>query len=203
MSKIEQNREKKRRAIMEGAQSIFLSEGYSMASMDAVASKAGVTKQTLYRYFPSKMDLFDATLRFIGESNNAQFSYYLKEPDTTHALLEFGYAFVRFHFSNDHLATLRLLIAEQAQAPEIVDRFFALGSDESDEQLKQFFETRFGVQNAGTLVDLWTGMLLAPRMSILLGRQDMDESEIRVHVASATTLLLDAIIENRECSKGN
>ncbi len=34
MSKIEQNREKKRRAILEAAKENFLSEGYVLANMD-------------------------------------------------------------------------------------------------------------------------------------------------------------------------
>ena len=52
MSKIEQNREKKKQAILVAAKEVFLLEGYTSASMDVIAAKASITKQTLYRYFP-------------------------------------------------------------------------------------------------------------------------------------------------------
>ncbi len=78
MSKIEQNREKKRRAILEAAKENFLSEGYVLANMDKISAHAGMTKQTVYRYFPSKAALFEATLRQIGENMDGGFVTHLK-----------------------------------------------------------------------------------------------------------------------------
>jgi len=52
----------KQRQIADAARSLFLAQGYAGTSMDAVAGLAGVSKQTLYRYFPSKTDLLIAVL---------------------------------------------------------------------------------------------------------------------------------------------
>ena len=41
----------KRRQVMEGARTIFLSEGFDGASMNDIARAAGVSKGTLYVYF--------------------------------------------------------------------------------------------------------------------------------------------------------
>ena len=53
----------KRRQIMEGARQVFLSSGFDGASMNDVARAAGVSKGTLYAYFNSKEELFEAIIR--------------------------------------------------------------------------------------------------------------------------------------------
>lgn len=45
------------------ARQVFLANGYPGATMDAVASGARISKQTLYRRFPSKEALFEAVVR--------------------------------------------------------------------------------------------------------------------------------------------
>nr|MBP9183997.1 helix-turn-helix transcriptional regulator [Fuscovulum sp.] len=53
----QQNRLNRERAILDAALKVFAATGYSGATMDAVAAEAGVTKPTLYSYFPSKESL--------------------------------------------------------------------------------------------------------------------------------------------------
>src|SRR5882724_10833271 len=50
----------KRRQIIEGARTVFLTQGFDAASMSDIARKAGVSKGTLYVYFKSKDELFEA-----------------------------------------------------------------------------------------------------------------------------------------------
>ena len=50
--------ERKRAAILQAAIDLFLKNGYSNTSMDAIAAKAGVTKQTVYAHCKSKDALF-------------------------------------------------------------------------------------------------------------------------------------------------
>ncbi len=52
------NSEKKRRAILEAAMSVFLKSGYLGASMDEIAALAQVSKQTVYKQFSNKESLF-------------------------------------------------------------------------------------------------------------------------------------------------
>ncbi|PGL67494.1 TetR family transcriptional regulator [Bacillus sp. AFS055030] len=44
--------------IVENAIQLFLQNGYQLVSMDDVAKKCGVTKATVYYYYPTKADLF-------------------------------------------------------------------------------------------------------------------------------------------------
>jgi TetR/AcrR family transcriptional repressor of mexJK operon len=48
--------------VIEGA-AVFLREGFEGASVDEIARDAGVSKATLYSYFPDKQHLFLAVLR--------------------------------------------------------------------------------------------------------------------------------------------
>ncbi|TDX33371.1 TetR family transcriptional regulator [Rhodovulum visakhapatnamense] len=49
--------------VLEGARDIFLRDGFERASVDAIARAAGVSKATLYNYFPDKRLLFSEVLR--------------------------------------------------------------------------------------------------------------------------------------------
>ena len=44
--------------VLEGAKEVFLTDGFEGASVDDIARKAGVSKATLYSYFPDKRMLF-------------------------------------------------------------------------------------------------------------------------------------------------
>lgn len=49
---------RKRRAALEAATDLFLTQGYAGTSMDQVAARAAISKQTVYKQFASKEALF-------------------------------------------------------------------------------------------------------------------------------------------------
>jgi AcrR family transcriptional regulator len=65
--------EKARHAILEAAAKLLLLRGLGAVSMDAVAETAGVSKATIYRWWPSKeMLALDALLEWAGASAPAR-----------------------------------------------------------------------------------------------------------------------------------
>lgn len=52
----------KRNQMLTAARSLFLTRGYAGTSMDLVTSEAGISKQTLYRYYATKEALFSDLL---------------------------------------------------------------------------------------------------------------------------------------------
>ena len=50
--------------ILEAARRIFANEGFSRATVDDIASAAGVAKGTVYLYYQSKRDIYFAALKF-------------------------------------------------------------------------------------------------------------------------------------------
>jgi AcrR family transcriptional regulator len=56
----------RRLQLLDAALGVFATEGFQAATMEAVASEAGVTKPVLYQHFPSKRELFLELLRDVG-----------------------------------------------------------------------------------------------------------------------------------------
>ena len=54
--------DKKRAAILEAAEALFLEGGYDRTSTDAIASRAGVSKRTVYDHFGDKERLYAAVV---------------------------------------------------------------------------------------------------------------------------------------------
>lgn len=193
MSKIEQNKELKKQAILGAAEKVFLDEGYVLASMDKIASIAQVTKQTVYRYFPSKEELFKETLKYIAESTDESFLTSLEHTDTKKALLQFAKGFIRFHLTDKHLAIYRLLVSESKKAPELTSSFFEVGPNQTEETLSQFLIERLGDKFSAYRAKLWMAMLLEIRSSVLVGMKQPSDKQIENHAKEATDLFIAAI----------
>jgi len=62
-----QDREAKRRRILEAAAAEFAQCGFDTASIESIASRAGIGKGTIYTYTGSKDQLFSACLQLFGD----------------------------------------------------------------------------------------------------------------------------------------
>jgi AcrR family transcriptional regulator len=63
--------ERARQAILQAAADLLLDEGIAHVSMDAVADRAGVSKATIYRWWPSKERLaLEALVEWTGTSSS-------------------------------------------------------------------------------------------------------------------------------------
>ena len=62
---------RKRQAIMEAATALFLRDGYRNTSMDQVAADAAVSKQTVYKQFADKEQLFRDIVLGVTASSEA------------------------------------------------------------------------------------------------------------------------------------
>jgi AcrR family transcriptional regulator len=55
--------------ILEAAMAVFAEKGFAASRMEDIAARAGVTKGTIYLYFPSKEEVFKTLVRdFIGST---------------------------------------------------------------------------------------------------------------------------------------
>lgn len=61
--KRERRKEARPGELLEAALDLFVEKGYAATRVDEVASRAGVSKGTLFLYFPSKEELFKAVVR--------------------------------------------------------------------------------------------------------------------------------------------
>ena len=117
----------KRRQVMEGARTIFLSEGFDGASMNDIARAAGVSKGTLYVYFDSKEQLFEALIRE-GKKEQAERLVFPGEPGDARELLGgFGRRLIELMTRPENIAYVRIVIAATAKFPRLGQAFYEAG----------------------------------------------------------------------------
>ncbi|PRY59854.1 TetR/AcrR family transcriptional regulator [Glycomyces artemisiae] len=111
--------EAKRAAVLDAAEALFVAEGYEVASVDAIAARAGVSKRTVYDHFGDKQHLFAAVLDRSGETLIATIRAAIDEEltadrDVREALLAFARRIATETFPMSAYAVFRRL---NAQAP--------------------------------------------------------------------------------------
>lgn len=84
----------KRRQIMDGARSAFLASGFDGASMNDIAREAGVSKGTLYAYFGSKEELFEAIIQAEYSQAAERLCAFKRGGEVREMLMDFGFRLI-------------------------------------------------------------------------------------------------------------
>lgn len=172
LSRRQQNRLNRERAILDAALTVFAAAGYSGTTMDVVAAEAGVTKPTLYSYFPSKESLFQAMML---EKRDVMLDVFEHPSDQGMVgdLLVFAWAYADTVMRPEMLSLARLIIGEVSRFPEIGRAYQASGPDHLLRGIMRFLEAQ---RRSGRLAfddaelaaqDLWGLILSAPRTQAL------------------------------------
>jgi AcrR family transcriptional regulator len=66
------NETERKKTLLERILQLFFNEGLSSQTMEGVADKIGVSKRTLYKYFPNKDQLIDSVILYKLESVESQ-----------------------------------------------------------------------------------------------------------------------------------
>jgi TetR/AcrR family transcriptional repressor of mexJK operon len=119
------SRAAKPQQILDAARELFLRDGFSTTSMDAVAKAAGVSKATVYAHFTSKEELFAAMMdaecrRTWPEITSDE----IGRLDPIPKLREVAERYVRFITSGYPVALLRVVSAEAARNPTLGRIFY-------------------------------------------------------------------------------
>lgn len=133
------DRDTRRLAILDVAEEVFLEVGYSAASMSMIAARLGGSKGTLYNYFRSKEELFEAyvTRHCIWQQETMD-KLYSQGGDGRAALMELGRSLLRHVLSGFGLRNFILVISEAGRAPEIGRLFYEAGPLRGAENLANF-----------------------------------------------------------------
>ncbi len=133
----------KARQILDGARKAFLAEGFDAASMNEIAREAGVSKGTIYSYFPSKDALFAALIREDKRQQAEQLSIYddLDGP-IAQALPRLGFALMDLILEPAHVAQTRTVAAVAPKFPEIGRAFYEAGPEYGHRRLAAWLARR-------------------------------------------------------------
>jgi AcrR family transcriptional regulator len=117
----------KRRQIMDGARTAFLSAGFDGASMNDIAREAGVSKGTLYAYFSSKDELFEAIIRAEKSQTAERLCVFRREGDAREMLTDFGVRLLGLMTESGTLALARVVIAAAEKFPNVGRAYYEAG----------------------------------------------------------------------------
>lgn len=114
--------------VLDGAREIFLRDGFEGASVDDIARAAGVSKATLYSYFPDKRLLFMevASAQCERQADEALMTLDLTRPPEV-VLKQVGHTFLSFIFSDMGQRIFRVCVAESERFPELGRKFYQSG----------------------------------------------------------------------------
>ncbi len=121
-NKRERRKEARPGELLDAALNLFVNKGYSATKVEDVAASAGVSKGTLFLYFPSKEDLFKAVIRANLAEHFPTWNQEFEEfQGSTSEMLE--YALVSWWQrigSTDASGITKLVMSEANNFPEVV-----------------------------------------------------------------------------------
>lgn len=135
----------KREAILDIASELFLKNGYAGASINEMYRRTGISKETFYRYFKNKEELFLAVIDqeleiyWKGLSSLDQVN---GDQDMQDILASVGSDLIRFLVSKRTMALRQLIFSECLKHPKIGKLYFSHGPDRAYRTLKHYFDTQ-------------------------------------------------------------
>ncbi len=127
MNKPRSKSEEKRKLIIEAATELFSDLGFAQTSMDKIAKKAGVSKQTVYSHFGNKDELFVDAISRKCISHNLFGLVNDKLDDPEQALTALGVSFIEMLMTPEVVATHRTCIGESESYPHVSQLFYEAG----------------------------------------------------------------------------
>ncbi|MFF7654284.1 TetR/AcrR family transcriptional regulator [Streptomyces sp. NPDC007983] len=126
--------------MLDASFAVFAREGYNQASVDEIASEAGVAKPTVYNHFGGKEELFREAMTATAERATAKSLAVVAElsidiENLAPALESVGYRLLNCYCSEDAWALRRLLYAEIVRFPDLFEKVWGSGPSQLSEAL--------------------------------------------------------------------
>ncbi len=133
----------KRAAILEAARRMFTLHSFDGASMDQIATEAGVSKLTVYSHFGDKSALFSAVVRTYCEQSLPD-ALFEPAPDVPlrERLMQIARAFFAMFSSAEAIAGHRVMCTPKAHDSKLPGLFWEAGPQRIQSVFSQLLERR-------------------------------------------------------------
>jgi len=131
---LQDSRQDARGRLIDAALEAFVEEGYR-ASIDRIAARAQVARQTIYNHFGSKDGLFAEVIHQASQQILVTLD---TEAELRSALIAFGQAYREKVLSPDGIAVFRTIAAEAPNFPELSKQFFQIGPQSTRKRLSDY-----------------------------------------------------------------
>jgi len=144
-NKINSAPNRKKDEVLEIATKLFLEKGYEGASINEMSRRSGISKETVYRHFKNKEQLFAAVIDhelegFWAALNPLNFEH--SEMDMKDVLIKAGSNMIRQLTLPETLALRRIIFFESAHKLEIGKLYFERGPESTYKQLAKYFDVQ-------------------------------------------------------------
>ena len=126
-----------RERVLRAATAAFMTDGYR-SSIERIAQRAGVAKQTVYSHFPSKDHLFEEVAREMAKRVLVELEG--ESSDLRGALLRFALAYRERVLSDEGIAVFRTLVAEIPRFRTLARAIYQGGPGETAARLAEYLE---------------------------------------------------------------
>lgn len=128
--------------VLEGARQIFLSDGFDGASVDDIARAAGVSKATLYSYFPDKRLLFmEVAQTECARMAESALNVIDQTQPPRQVLTAAATQIVSFMLSEFSQRIFRICVAESDRFPELGRSFYASGPEMGQKRMSEYLNS--------------------------------------------------------------
>ncbi|HEY8137227.1 MAG TPA: TetR/AcrR family transcriptional regulator [Methylocystis sp.] len=180
------------------AEKVFLELGFADSTMQTIATRAGASKETLYRHFSSKEALFAEVIGRGAQQISGPESALSSKAPPRRVLFELGCGLLRLMTQGEAASLLRLVIAEIPRTPELGAILYAKGPGVTLDRLTEYLRAatergELRCRRPARAAKLFLGAVIANyRVLALINppKTPIAESEIRDHVRGAVTMFL-------------
>lgn len=178
---------------------LFAQHGYHGLSMDQLVAEAGGSKATLYRYFDSKEQLFEALITDLTGSTVAQRpAAELADLTLEEALRAIGHATARGALGREATVLFRLAVGEINRFPELAEAMFTRGPAVSYARMRDFLADRAArgeieVDDLQVVAEQFLGGIVGhQQLRVALGEEPPDPADITARVEAGIRTFLAA-----------
>ncbi len=184
--------------VLDGARTVFMRDGFEGASVDDIVREAGVSKATLYSYFPDKRLLFLEVAKCECKAQSeAAIERVESSGDLREALTEAAVRMTSFFLSDVGMQVFRIVVGESQRFPEIGREFYESGPAMVREILASFLrkgvdEGKLEIDDIELAADQFPELCKAGlHLQLVLGlRESPSHEEIQRVVAGAVDVFL-------------
>jgi AcrR family transcriptional regulator len=127
--------------LLDAASKFFMERGFEASSMGEIARHARASKETFYRHFPGKEDLFRAVVIRGAKMVAGELSAVLLTHETPEkALAAFGELFLDRILSKGSISFQRMMMMERERFPELVQSLRADGRERVRSSLARYLD---------------------------------------------------------------
>ena len=127
--------------VLRGARDVFMADGFEGASVDDIARAAGVSKATLYSYFPDKRLLFMEVAQTECVLMSEKIVSMIDESNPVRDVLKVtAVQVVGFLTSEFAQQVFRICVAERERFPELGRAFYAAGPESGKARIGDFLQ---------------------------------------------------------------